>query len=459
MYFHIMSGSGSVSPGDAAAVAPTAAAPGKAPIQTDSVTPFLLKMADTFSVKRELLNLFLEALGADQDSDVEDLLSIPSDMIESTVKDLKKTIDGEQKALSPLETGNLLKYMSKLRAHVAPPEKAAPSGQTPVVDTTAPHEQGVKRKVAEVLDQLDDHAFAIPDADECRTLRGNYKQVCGGKAPEQEAPTADQLGALKSKMDRRLAPYCDFAVFGPNGRRMAKIMRFEAQVFINNELKQKVLRGPSDFKAWTESWRVFRTAMISLKAAAPQTLDNYFRGIEQLIILYPHAWGLVFCADELMRSEVWDRIREELEDDKEWPENLPWDLVIRMSAYGKGDADRQHWWFTHVVAPATQGGGGRTTVAHLDGSSNLPSTDGLYTDAAKRLNNRHQKRGGRAGTHSSTPAFASGKGAWTDYSKGKGADHWTSGKGKSKNSKGKNKGHGKNENGKHGKGKMSEPTK
>ena len=178
---------------------------------------------------------------------------------------------------------------------------------------------------------------------------------------------------------------------------MAKLMRFEAQVFVGNELRQKVLKGPSDFKSWTDCWRVFRSAMLCLKAASPQTLDNYYRGVEQLTIMYPNAWGLIFCADELMRSEGWDKLREELEDEDEWPTQLPWDTVIRMSTYGKGDPDQQHWWFTHVVALATQGGGGRSVVVAMENSTNLPAQDGLYGNTAQKGGGFNVHRGRRGG--------------------------------------------------------------
>ena len=200
--------------------------------------------------------------------------------------------------------------------------------------------------------------------------------------------------------------------------------------------------------------------MVSLKAAAPQTLDDYNRGIEQLTTLYPHAWGLIFCADELMRSEMWDKIREELEDEEEWPETVPWNKVIQMSTYGRGDAERQHWWFTHVVAPATQGGGGKSTVAVLEGSSNLPAEDGLFGGGGRRMGT---KRGYRGGNQQKKPQEYS-NGGYGNKGKGyggKGAKSneysWDFNKGKGKGGKNKSKFGGKGF-GKGGKGK-SEPSK
>ena len=200
--------------------------------------------------------------------------------------------------------------------------------------------------------------------------------------------------------------------------------------------------------------------MVSLKAAAPQTLDDYHRGIEQLTTLYPHAWGLIFCADELMRSEMWDKIREELEDEEEWPEKVPWNKVIQMSTYGRGDAERQHWWFTHVVAPATQGGGGKSTVAIFEGSSNLPAEDGLFGGGGRPKSTR---RGYRGGNQQKTIQADAKGGNWNKNKGygGKGAksydNYWDMNKGKGKGGKNKSKSGGKDF-GKAGKGK-SEPTK
>ena len=46
--------------------------------------------------------------------------------------------------------------------------------------------------------------------------------------------------------------------------------------------------------------------MITLGAASVSTLDHYKNGIKDLATYYPDAWGVVFQADNVMRSEHWD---------------------------------------------------------------------------------------------------------------------------------------------------------
>ena len=96
---------------------------------------------------------------------------------------------------------------------------------------------------------------------------------------------------------------------------MAKVMKFNTQVFVDGALQSRMLRGPSDFASWECSWAVFRSAMVMLKAAAPQTLDNYHNGIRELSTLYgPAAWGIISLADEVNRSERWANLADDLAD-------------------------------------------------------------------------------------------------------------------------------------------------
>ena len=196
---------------------------------------------------------------------------------------------------------------------------------------------------------------------------------------------------------------------------------------------------------------MFRTAMLSLRAASPQTLDDYAQGIQTLASIHPSPedWGLIYAADEVMRHEVWNKIRDEMVLENTWPQKCPWDLVIAKSTYGPGDTKRMHWWYLHVLAPALRGG--KNLVRTVEGSSLIPSPDGLFgtTSSTPRL------------TESTSNAGATGKGGRTRPSRterrARAAANWTASTASSSgyqgglvydNSKGKgnNKGHGKGEN-------------
>ena len=82
------------------------------------------------------------------------------------------------------------------------------------------------------------------------------------------------------------APYTDFAVWGPYGRRQTKHMKFTAQVWVGGELVTRQLTGPANFEAWRAPWRVFRAAMILLGACLPGPLDEYEENIRALAIAH-----------------------------------------------------------------------------------------------------------------------------------------------------------------------------
>eukprot|EP00971_Amphidinium_carterae_P328514 6460445-Amphidinium_carterae.1 len=80
-----------------------------------------------------------------------------------------------------------------------------------------------------ILDQsLDAEVALIPDI-KVREMWARYIAVQGGRPHEREEPTADQLSGLQAKLSSDMSPYCDFSVFGPFGRRQAKLLKYSAQ--------------------------------------------------------------------------------------------------------------------------------------------------------------------------------------------------------------------------------------
>ena len=84
------------------------------------------------------------------------------------------------------------------------------------------------RKLSSVLDQIDETPYPELPVGRIEYMRSLYRSTA--------RPSADQLSALVFKLDSGIAPYADFAVFGPYGRRQAKLMRSAAQVFGDGQL-------------------------------------------------------------------------------------------------------------------------------------------------------------------------------------------------------------------------------
>ena len=59
----------------------------------------------------------------------------------------------------------------------------------------------------------------------------------------------------------------------------------------------KMVNCPVDFAAWRESWRVFATAMVMLRAANVEELATYEDGIVGLCMVHASSWSLTLATD------------------------------------------------------------------------------------------------------------------------------------------------------------------
>jgi len=287
-----------------------------------------------------LVKALLEYLKADPDT-------IPEHLAFVTDQDFNKAAEEIKIGDTPLtaiQKGQLFYFVKVLRQAVA--RGTAPPLQAGPAMAGSASAEVEKRKFSEVLDQVDDGPYPQLSPEKVAAMRQFHREVTGGDPPDHERPTADQLSALTHRMASGKAPFADFAVFGPYGRRQTKLMRFTAQVFVHGELVTRQLRGPGTYLGWRASWNVFRAAMIMANGASPSTLDRYARGIEELVTLFPNAWGIISLADETMRSERWDILKETNGTHGTWEE------VLADSAFGF-DNRCSHWWFMHVLGPLT----------------------------------------------------------------------------------------------------------
>ena len=313
-------------------------------------------------VSTALVEAFMMHLGADPDVDLEQLAHVP----EATVTELIPRVQVEGQPVSPLQQGQLAFFWKTLKKAVLPESPPASAG--PAVWAPPPPEpETQKRKIAEVLDQVDDTQFPVLSLAKITELRIVYRMVTGGDPPDHARPTAEHLSALAHRLSTGAAPYVDFAVFGPYGKRQAKLMKFTAQVFIGNELVTRQLRGPANHTEWKAGWAVFRSATIMLQAASPAALDSYSRGVEELVLLFPSSWGVVSMADETLRAERWELLKETMP-------TANWSEIISESAFGA--TTMAHWWYLHVVGPLSNGTRTKAVVAAVEGHAPPSSGDG-----------------------------------------------------------------------------------
>ena len=104
-----------------------------------------------------------------------------------------------------------------------------------------------------------------------------------------------------------------------------------------------------------------------------------------------------------MRAEIWNRLAEELEDKNVWPENRPWDFVLKLSTYGGGSTnfDMLQWWQSHVLLPCQNQSSPIRFIQRLEGTELLPSPLGWAASSSRPAARsdsappNKRKRGGR----------------------------------------------------------------
>jgi len=362
-------------PPAAAAIRPVGGATSRG--QGAAVT--LRSVAEANRCSLGVVEAFLAALGADLEDGLVDFMYCSAEDLAAAVSVF--TVDGNHS--SAMQRGQATRFIAAVhqlkRTATDLPSIVAGQGVGTQGAPKAPApDPVVKRKYAEVIDQADERTFSDLSSAELAECRANHVTVTGAAPPDDSRPSSDQLSALAAKLQGKQAPYVDFAIFGPFGRRQSKLLRYTAQVFVNGQLQTRQLKGPEGFEQWRAAWRVYRASMIMLGAARPSTLDSYEEGIRQLCILFPRGWGTIATADEFQRSERWEIAHEQagMNPPRGYDAECPWDSIILDSCYGNAGGTKNHWWETRVVLPLLQGasaGQASTTAGRLESSFLVPA--------------------------------------------------------------------------------------
>jgi hypothetical protein len=340
----------------------------------------LLSLSDELRVPQTLAKAFFTSLQADEDTSVEDFGFCSAQEVEEALD--RMTNDAFLPPTAP-ERAKLRRF-HKHASHLAnapyeqvvsPPLAASSSTQAPVLAAPAAN-LPKKRKFEAVLEQGEEGTFDVISKTEATKVRKTYKTLVGRRPPLNCRPTTDQLSALRARLDEGAAPFADFGIFGPFGRKAAKLNKFEVRKLVGDQVISKFVTGPASHEEWLSSWRVYRAALIMLEAASAGSLDLYEEGIRVLTTLYPNSWSDILLADEEMRFEHWDDMYETLSDGDDGPapadydETRPWDFIISQSAFELGVNNLGHaWWQMNLVAALNSPQSTQSVIGRLLGRS------------------------------------------------------------------------------------------
>ena len=228
----------------------------------------------------------------------------------------------------------------------APHAQPPPQANAQQAQAAAP--AGIRKlKMNLVLDQAEETEIAVAGLNQVEQWRQNFIAVKGAAPDEEEDATAEQMTAMHHRIEQGMAPYADFGVFGPFGRKLMRASKFRAWFpGPDGAYYSKELPGPSCLQQWELCWAVLTTVLLSLQAVSAAALERYARCVRRLANDWPQAWHLVCLADDKCRAEHLDAIKREIlvEDLAGRPTPPGWDRAHPWSCvFTKAAMDERYW--------------------------------------------------------------------------------------------------------------------
>ena len=260
-----------------------------------------------------------------------------------------------------------------------------------------------KIKTSSLLDQLDESEVPTMSQTEIDEAYRNHVEITGADPPADAEPTGEHIAALHARVVvRGEAPYADFSVLTPFGRRVQKQMKARGWMLQKDgSWKAADIPGPPTYETWAACWKVFRAALFMLRYPVPPNgteapkvvtsacLEEYFEKVSKLHGEFPETWHLLLQAEDRCRAEMFERYRRQLTKaalEGKLPMGLsfdartPWIVVFTHAAR---DASL---WDEHVVRPSQNfiARGGKHMSSDRASRTNLPEAaqDILETNAA-----------------------------------------------------------------------------
>ena len=197
--------------------------------------------------------------------------------------------------LSPVQVARAMSFRLAARAKLGLPTHEDPScapAQAAVTTLALPGPmaptlalQDRKVKMSTLVDTTLDACVSALDQETLEGLFARYKASRGDFPHADIEPTEDQISAVSQLLKHGAAPYVDFSIFGPHGRRLLRKLTFISYQYNAPEgsWKRLELPGPPDFDAWWKCWMVLSTTLLLLEAVKAERLALYGELIRSLV--------------------------------------------------------------------------------------------------------------------------------------------------------------------------------
>ena len=267
---------------------------------------------------------------------------------------------GTMRQPTPIELGHsaMVRRIARLRLGLPAVQHVASTvvaGSTTGASSTMPaaseplRSNGIvetKVKLSSIVDpSLDTDLVRLPHAD-IRNMYRQYEALRGAEPATEIEPTVEQISAIAQLVKSDMAPYADFALFGPHGRRLLHKLSYLSYTFMpDGSWQRRELPGPPSFDHWWTSFWVLRTTYLLLGLAPSEAIDNYGELIRGFSSIYGAGAWFIYAADVRMRVEQFDRLRRHAERSEGFDVARPW-----FAIFGDAIADRL-WWDENLHRP------------------------------------------------------------------------------------------------------------
>ena len=259
--------------------------------------------------------------------------------------------EGPSLRLTPVQKSQVrfLQRVARLTAGL-PVEREKPLPEV----SAAPQPPSKRVKLSSLVDPSAEAELVNLDSSVVRSMFSSYKDKRGAFPHKDHEPTEEQLSAVAQLLSAGQAPYVDFALFGPHGKRALKrlsMVAFTYQVETGT-WKRVEIPGPPDFATWWRCWLVFKTTLLLLGCVSTERLEHYGEYVRQLCDTYgSEVWFLIAQADDRFRSEEMERLRraaqisyeglpEDARSSSAFQPDRPWEWAFGAAL---GEQGRDFW--------------------------------------------------------------------------------------------------------------------